>query len=113
MSNAFEEKQRIPFFREGVPILGMEKFLNEDKELVRLFNSKTADLILSPNSAAEGSVNHSTARTHGDFDDDKATVNATLGRILNKGNQQNDMTFKSSASSLKDRRDVLTDIKTF
>jgi hypothetical protein len=57
-------------------------------------------------------MHHSTARSHGSFDDDKATVNATLARILNKVNIQNDINFKSSASSLQDRRSELTDVKT-
>ncbi len=52
----------------------------------------------------EGSENTSTALAHGDFDDDKATVNATLARMLNVGNMDAELTFESSAASLQNRR---------
>lgn len=107
VSDAFEEKQRIPAFRDGTPILGMEKFIRQDNELNELFKSGKADLILSPNSALEGSPDRSTCFTHGGFDDDKATVKATLSRILNTSHIKTDFDFKSSASSLKDRRSIL------
>jgi hypothetical protein len=108
VSNAFEEKQRIPLFRDGVPILGMHKFIKKDKELSKLFDTKKADLILSPNSSAEGSPNHSTATSHGSFDDNEATVKATLARILDKGTMAKDFVFSRSASSLKNRREQLS-----
>jgi hypothetical protein len=106
VSNAFEGPGRIPLFRDGVPILGMEKFLKKDEELKKLFGAgnKNCELILSPNAEPEGSIYRSTAAHHGDFDDDKATVNATLARILNKGKMQSEFQFSSSASSMKDRR---------
>jgi hypothetical protein len=109
VSNAFEEQGRIPLFRDGVPILGMEKFLKKDDELVKLFRAgnKTCELILSPNAAPEGSIYHATATHHGDFDDDKPTVNATLARILSKGSMQNQFQFSRSASSMKDRRKAM------
>jgi hypothetical protein len=104
VSNAFEDKQRIPLFRDGVPILGMEKFIKKDKDLFKLFKSEKANLVLAPNSAQEGSTEHSTCQTHGGFDDDKATVTATLARILNRATASNDIVFSRSASSLKERR---------
>lgn len=104
VSNAFEEKQRIPLFRDGVPILGMEKFIRKDKDLSKLFKSGKADLVLAPNSAQPGSPDHSTCQTHGGFDDDKATVTATLARILNRATASNEIVFSRSASSLKERR---------
>lgn len=107
VSNAFESKQRIPLFRDGIPILGMEKFIKEDKELTKLFKSGMADLVLAPNSNPAGSINHSTCNSHGGFDDDSATVNATLARMLNKAKSSKDFEFKKSAASLKDRRNSL------
>lgn len=83
VSNAFEDPQRIPLFRpDGVPILGMEKFIIKDEVLTKLFDSKSADWIRAPNSAPIGSPDASTAISHGGFDDDRATVTATLARIL-------------------------------
>jgi hypothetical protein len=110
VSNAFEEKQRIPLFRDGIPILGMQKFINKDKELTNLFKSGKADHVLAPNSNQEGSVSHCTCNAHGGFDDDKATVNATLARILNKAKSTNEFVFNRSASSLKDRRNSLNKV---
>lgn len=108
VSNAFEKKERIPVFRnDGIPLLGMDKCIRKDKNLSALFKSGKADLILAPNSEKEGSPSHSTCTTHGGFDDDKATVNATLSRILNASSLRADFDFNRSASSLKDRRDML------
>ncbi|MBX3256999.1 MAG: C1 family peptidase [Chitinophagaceae bacterium] len=107
VSNAFEKKERIPVFRDGIPLLGMDKFIKGDKELDALFKSGKADLILAPNSAKEGSPDHSTCTTHGEFDDDQATVNAALSRILDTGSAHSSFDFNRSASSLKDRRDFL------
>ena len=107
VSNAFENKSRIPLFRDGVPILGMEKFLKKDAELVKLFQGAKADLVLAPNDAAAGSYNHSTASSHGSFDDDEATVKATLARILNQQTEKMEFTFNRSDSSLRDRRQQL------
>lgn len=81
VSNAFEEKERIPIFREGIPILGMEHFIQKDPDLSSLFKNNKADLIIAPNSEPQGSINASEASHHGDFDDDQNTVMATFARI--------------------------------
>ncbi|MBC7829149.1 MAG: C1 family peptidase [Chitinophagaceae bacterium] len=109
VSNSFEQKQRIPLFgsADGTPILGMEKFIRKDDDLAKLFKSGKADLILAPNSLTNEPKSHSTCSSHGSFDDDKATVTATLNRMLNTGNVSTDLEFKHSAASLKDRRDLL------
>lgn len=104
VSNSFEDKQRIPLFRDGVPILGMQKFVADDDELSTLFKAGNADWVLSPNLAPSGSIDRSTATAHGSFDDDEATVIATLSRILNSGNLKTKIEFSESASHLKDRR---------
>ena len=87
VSNAFEKRFRVPVIRpDGEPILGMQKFIASDSALAKLFGTGgSADWVLAPNSDAEGSATASRAKAHGDFDDDKATVLATLARILNKG----------------------------
>lgn len=88
--------------------MGMEKFIKSDKDLVSLFKNKSADLVLAPNNEKEGSPNHSTASSHGDFDDDEATVIATLARILNTGSEKNEITFQKSEASLRSRRQQLS-----
>lgn len=81
VSNSFEEKARVPWIRDGVPILGMEKFVRADRDLLSLLKLKSSDWVLSPNTALDVS-NRSGALRHGDFDDDPATLRATLARIL-------------------------------
>lgn len=82
VSDAFEEKARIPLARDGVPILGMQKFVDKDTELTALFKGDKGELVLSPNNEPEGSLYASQARHHGDFDDDQSTVKATFARVL-------------------------------
>ena len=106
VSNAFEEKARIPLFRDGEPILGMEKFVTGEKgddELRQLFKSPSAELIVSPNDAPVGSPRASKALHHGDFDDDDATVQANLARILGR-RAAAQFKFTGSASAARDRR---------
>ena len=83
VSNAFEAKARIPMFRDGVPILGMEKFWTREfrDELAAL----GVETVLAPNGQPMGSPHASEATHHGDFDDDERTVAATFGRILAAG----------------------------
>jgi len=105
VSNAFEDKARIPVFRDGEPILGMDKFLRQDSTVQALVKSGRLELILSPNDQRVGSTKASKARHHGDFDDDEATVKATLARILEVGSVASvDFKFHRSASSLRSKR---------
>lgn len=110
VSNAFETKPRIPFTtQDGEPILGMEKFVKGHEKLTALFDAQTADWIRAPNILPEGSKNSSTARHHGDFDDDQPTVKATLARILDQkhSDQESLLTFYHSSSSLRNTRQQL------
>jgi hypothetical protein len=108
VSNAFESRVRIPLFRDGVPILGMEKFIRKDSELMKLFKLAKAEWILSPNAAKPGSNSHSTSRSHGGFDDDGPTVLSTLNRIIGAGQTPAaaavPMRFANTASSMRDTR---------
>jgi hypothetical protein len=80
-SNAFEAKERIPLFRDGWPVLGMEKFVRADGDLTRLLRGANAQWVLSPNNEPVGSPAASRSTTHGGFDDDPATLRATLARV--------------------------------
>jgi hypothetical protein len=104
VSDAFEAQPRIPFFRDGVPILGMQKFISKDIQLTALFKDENADWILSPNSAPGGTEYSSTSTSHGGFDDDINTVKATLARMLEETSVQTEIHFKTSASKLMNRR---------
>jgi len=109
VSNAFEEKPHIPLARDGVPVLGMQKFVAADADLAQLFRRKGAELVLAPNTEPADTTASSTARHHGDFDDDNATVKSTLARILNKpaAEPAAGLDFHASASRMRQRRATL------
>jgi pimeloyl-ACP methyl ester carboxylesterase len=82
VSNAFEAGLgKAPFLheREGEPILGMARFVSRLPAAQR-----TWDWVLSPNANAPASLDASTSKSHGGFDDDPATLASTLGRIVGK-----------------------------
>ena len=63
------------------------------------------ELVLSPNDQRVGSTKASKSQHHGDFDDDEATVKATLARILDVGSTAGvGLKFHRSASSLRSKR---------
>jgi hypothetical protein len=80
VSDAFEKKPRIPLFREGEPILGMERWI--DADLRKTLQTLGAELVLAPNNATADSQSASNAMHHGDFDDDEKTVMSTFQRIV-------------------------------
>ena len=81
VSNAFESPARIPLLRDGVPLLGLQKSIDADAAVKALFTGGAADLVVAPNARPQGATDASGARHHGDFDDDIATVLATLARV--------------------------------
>ncbi len=100
VSNAFEETMRIPLIHpEGEPILGMQKFIEADDALKQLFASGKGDWIVAPNNAPDNSSGASRTLHHGDFDDDEATVRATLARILGSGSSATPFAFAASGQS--------------
>jgi hypothetical protein len=117
VSNALEHKSGL-FFADGEPILGMEHFLfadptfkldrkavlHENPSRVALCGLKNAEWVRSPNGLPEGAADAAHARHHGDFDDDKATVRATLARILNKPATTAGFQFRSTPSGARARR---------
>ncbi|NPC55487.1 C1 family peptidase [Caenimonas soli] len=109
VSRAFEQSA----FGPGTPILGMEKWLAADAELTALFTSGQADLVFSPNSNPEGSITASRSTEHGAFDDDGATVKATMARMLASGAAQPvaapapDLHFHHGSGSLRSRREQI------
>jgi hypothetical protein len=111
VSRAFEQSA----FGEGTPLLGMEKWLARDPELSQLFTSGKADLVFSPNSNPEGSITASRSTRHNDFDDDNATLKATLARITGiaaapagvPNEPATEFEFHHSSSSLRGRREAI------
>jgi len=105
VSNAFEKVPRIPLIRPiGVPIVGMERFIRSDNRLKKWFNGRKRQWVLSPNTASPGTPGHSTALHHGDFDDDRATLLATLAWVLGRPLPATEMDVHHSKAALHDRR---------
>jgi len=67
--------------QKATPILGMAKFLTRDAELADFFTGAAADgdLVLAPN--AVGVRTASAATSHGDFDNDGATMESVARRV--------------------------------
>lgn len=105
VSNACEEKARISLFRDGVPVLGMEKFVQKSEALTGLIKAKKMDWIRTPN-ADSSPTRKSSAQRHGDFDDDSETVRSTLARIL--GSSVEPVKFTRTAAGRKDVRKAIT-----
>ncbi len=80
VSNALEKLPRVKHERDGEPILGMAKFA--DAAIGDLRANGKADWVVGPNGETSGEPDASGSRTHGGFDDDDATLRATLARIL-------------------------------
>jgi hypothetical protein len=110
VSNAFEDQPRVPVLHpRGTPILGMERFVEDDPELTALFKRRTADWVLAPNGRPAGSDGASRATSHGSFDDDRPTVTATLARITRAQIQAQAaaaLDFHHSATANRDRREA-------
>jgi len=115
VSDAFEKTVRVPLLHpNGEPILGMQKFINADSALRTLFGpGGGADWVVAPNSDAQGSPTASGAKCHGDFDDDKATVLATMARILNKGTAAATLEFAGSAQRKRAIRRKIDQMRDF
>lgn len=108
VSNAFENRPRIPKFRSGEPLLGLERSIRDDSRLRDLFAGKGADWIIAPNNDKQAMRSYSTARRHGDFDDDKATVKATLARMLGTDEVKGEFDFQRTKSSMRTKREYLS-----
>ncbi|HXG49296.1 MAG TPA: C1 family peptidase [Methylomirabilota bacterium] len=122
VAHALEARARWPG-GNGTPLLGMEKFIlnaaalfGVDPEAVRHANPHVVPLrfgpdshwIRSPNGLQPDEDNASTARRHGDFDDDTATVQSTLRRILGGAAPTPvPLPFKTTPSGLNSRRQAL------
>jgi len=81
VSNAFEAWMHVPLFRDGVPLLGMNKFVEDDQAVKSIFK-KPHRHVLAPNAVTDP-MGQSGATSHGGFDDDPATLRSTLAIILN------------------------------
>jgi hypothetical protein len=84
VSNALDDTPRIPPDDDGTALVGMERYVRQYPELLKLLRRKTARWVLAPNTIGQEVAGRSAARHHGDFDDDAETLASTLGFILGK-----------------------------
>lgn len=128
VSHAFEAVARNPLIPvgkdgdlspAGVGLLGMEWWLTRHPATKKWFERPDgagdpagegrAVWVLSPNALPEGARNGSAAKHHGDFDDDAATVKATLARILGRASLASgavSLSFERTAASRRDAREA-------
>lgn len=102
---------------QGTPIAGMARFIAaknvEDQafgieRLHALIRSGRVDWVQAPsNGVPTGSPDGSNATSHGGFDDDRATLEATVARILGKRSVTVGFEAHRSAAGLDDRRERL------
>jgi hypothetical protein len=116
VAHAFERQPRTWInkrYRHGTPLLGMARFLDRDAaqgsaELRELIDSGRIDWIQSPTAGApDGSPDASAATTHGGFDDDRATLAATLARILGQAGTTASFDIHRSEAGNADRRSAI------
>ena len=105
IANALEDKPRIPLISpSGEPLLGLDEYVSRDRAMSDLFRKRYADYILAPNHGETGKKNASRALHHGDFDDDDATVQATIARIKDVQSFGGNFAFRPSPAAASDRR---------
>jgi hypothetical protein len=104
VSHAFEKELRKPWFSnaDGEPILGMEKFVRKLAD-----RDRPKEWVLSPNAVPEGRPGSSRSTTHGGFDDDSATLKATLARILGESTGTAKFAHHRSQASQRSRREAI------
>jgi pimeloyl-ACP methyl ester carboxylesterase len=107
VSHAFEARLREPSFGKtdddgSEPILGMAKFVDKLPKAER-----PSDWVLAPNARPTGR-DASAATAHGAFDDDPATLQATLARILGKATVAGAFNHGRSEAANRERRASLS-----
>ncbi|HEX5223036.1 MAG TPA: C1 family peptidase [Verrucomicrobiae bacterium] len=128
VAHACESRLRI-LLGNGMPLLGMEEFIlrepaifgvaadqirREDPHAVKLKCGPDAWWIRSPNNLPTGEIFASAARHHGDFDNDRSTIQSTLARILgssgpNAEGSSGRMGFRPTISRLKSCRQPISE----
>lgn len=110
VSNAFEEKWRVPVITgdsSGEPLLGMQRALERDANVKRLLQEQRLEWVRSPNQDPIGSADGARSSHHGDFDDDEATVRATLARVLGRDRTTAAISFARTGAGRRDQRERL------
>ncbi len=121
VAHAFEHQARSWIDRrlsQGTPIAGMARFLLAKtvadqafgyERVHALMRAGRLDWVQSPTAGEPaGSRNGSDSTSHGGFDDDRATLQATIARILDqRGGAPVTFGFHRSDAGMRDRRETL------
>jgi hypothetical protein len=94
----------------------MQKFVDADEAIHRIFTNGTADRVIAPaRDLPAGDLNASKAMHHGDFDDDRPTLMATLGRILGSAHPASsaDIVIKTGISRNREIRRTIDKMQDF
>ena len=118
VARAFEKQPRNWIdrrLRQGTPLAGMARFI-EAKDVAdqafgfervqKAVKSGRLDWVQAPNAVPVGEAGASRATTHGGFDDDPATVQALVARILGRKSVPAEVGLHRSESGLRDRRET-------
>ena len=121
VAHAFEKQARSWIDRrlsQGTPIAGMARFIEARtvadqaygyERVHKLLKAGRLDWVQSPAAGQPpGSPNGANATTHGGFDDDRATLEATIARILDKRSSQPvEFDLHRSEAGMRARRQAL------
>ena len=115
IAHAFEAQPRSWMdrrFRHGTPLAGMAHFIEDSADgsaaMRKLIRDGRLDWVQSPTSGKpEGSPDAANATSHGGFDDDRATLQATVTRILGQRSSTVQFDINRSEAGLDDRRNAL------
>jgi esterase/lipase superfamily enzyme len=121
VARAFEQQPRNWIdrrLRQGTPLAGMARFIEAKtpadqalgyERVLKAIDNGRLDWVQAPNDRAQGHAAASRAKTHGDFDDDPATVQALIARVLGRRSAATDIDVHRTEAGLRERRDHLRD----
>lgn len=119
VAHAFEAQARSWIDRrlsQGTPLAGMARFIEAKtpadqaygyERVHKLIRDGRMDWVQSPTPAVSPDSANATATAHGGFDDDRATLEATIARILGRRNAPVSFDIHRSESGLDERRRML------
>lgn len=98
-------------YRHGTPLAGMARFIDGDQaqeKLRKLIRDGKLDWVSSPTTGQPaGSPNAANATAHGGFDEDSATLQATVARILGHRVASAQVDIHRTEAGLQERREDL------
>ncbi len=119
VAHAFEQQPRSWIDRrlaQGTPLAGMARFIEAKtvadqalgfERVHKLLKDGRLEWVQSPNAIPPGSADAARASSHGGFDDDRTTLDATAARILGKPRTQADFTLHRSEAGFDAKRQRL------